>query len=174
MMTSNITFIDVLMWFKQYFVQILVIIGIFVEITPIKVNPISMLLNLIFKPLRKDMDDMKKELNENIQNVETNLKEEIDGLKEEQSKQQAKISELIISNEMNEISKIRWEILEFSSSIENHQVHTRDQYRHIKDDNKRYHHLIEKYKLDNGLIDEEMEKINKHYDKHKNSDSVYF
>ena len=54
------------------------------------------------------------------------------------------------------------------------QKHTRDEYRHIKDDNRRYHALISKYQMENGVIDEEMEKINSHYDANKDSTSVYF
>ena len=75
---------------------------------------------------------------------------------------------------MAEISRIRWEIIEFSNSIENDQLHVRDEYRHIKDEYKKYELLIKKYNLENGIITEEIEKINKHYDENKNSNSVYF
>ena len=44
----------------------------------------------------------------------------------------------------------------------------------LKDDNIRYHTLIEKYELSNGLIDEEMMKINEHYENNKDNTSVYF
>lgn len=173
-MENTITFIDVVLWFKQYALWIIAFLGIFVEITPIKFNPISWLTGLLFKPIKKDMSDMKDELNNKIDSVKTDLKVEIDSIKSDQQKYNETINSLIKSNEMTEISRLRWEILEFSNTIDNGQLHTRDEYRHIKDDSKRYHDLIKKYGLDNGVIDEEMEKINAHYEEHKDSTSVYF
>ena len=120
------------------------------------------------------MKQMKEELNNKIESVEKNLKEEIEQVKAEQHKENSRIDDLIRSNEMAEISRIRWEIIEFANSIENGQLHIRDEYRHIKDDNRRYHHLIEKYDLQNGVFDEEMEKIEKHYEENKDTSSVYF
>ena len=84
------------------------------------------------------------------------------------------MDDLISSTELSEISRIRWNILEFANSIDNDQKHIRDEYRHIKDEAKRYHALIEKYDIDNGIIDEEMEKINKRYEENKSSSAVYF
>ena len=174
LMDKSITVIDVLLWLKQYIFQIIVVIGNFVEITPIKINPISWLGKIIFRPIRDDMKQMKEELNNKIESVEKNLKEEIEQVKAEQHRENSRIDDLIRSNEMAEISRIRWEIIEFANSIENGQLHIRDEYRHIKDDNRRYHHLIEKYDLQNGVFDEEMEKIEKHYEENKDTSSVYF
>lgn len=197
------TFMDVLQWIANHIFQIIVFIGVFVEITPIKFNPISWFLNLLFKPIKSDMDDMKKEINSSIDtikedlqtdisNVKTdlkseiatvksdmkdeigNVKAEIDGVKQEQVNQSNTINELIKSNEMSEIARIRWNILEFANSIDNGQLHIRDEYRHIKDNAIRYHALISKHDITNGIIDEEMDKINKHYEANKNGTSVYF
>ena len=197
------TFMDVLQWIANHIFQIIVFIGVFVEITPIKFNPISWFLNLLFKPIKSDMDDMKKEINSSIDtikedlqtdisNVKTdlkseiatvksdmkdeigNVKAEIDGVKQEQVNQSNTINELIKSNEMSEIARIRWNILEFANSIDNGQLHIRDEYRHIKDNAIRYHTLISKHDITNGIIDEEMDKINKHYEANKNGTSVYF
>ena len=194
---------DVLQWIANHIFQIIVFIGVFVEITPIKFNPISWFLNLLFKPIKSDMDDMKKEINSSIDtikedlqtdisNVKTdlkseiatvksdmkdeigNVKAEIDGVKQEQVNQSNTINELIKSNEMSEIARIRWNILEFANSIDNGQLHIRDEYRHIKDNAIRYHALISKHDITNGIIDEEMDKINKHYEANKNGTSVYF
>ena len=82
--------------------------------------------------------------------------------------------ELIYSNEMAEISRIRWTIIEFSNSLANGQLHVRDEYRHIKDEYKKYEGLIEKYDLENGIVTEEIEKINNHYNEFKDTPSVYF
>jgi hypothetical protein len=117
---------------------------------------------------------MKIELNKNINSVKEDLKLEIESIKKEQIQQKESIEDLTKVNELNEISRIRWEIIEFANSIENKQLHIRDEYRHIIDDNKRYHALIEKYELDNGVIDEEYEKIYKHYMENKGANKVYF
>lgn len=165
--------------------EFIVILGIFFEITPIKLSPITWFLNLFYKPignnintLKTDINDkiekLKEELNDNIESVKTELKKEIDAVSSEQKTQKENILELIRTNEMSEISRIRWEIIEFSNSIENGQLHIRDEYRHIIDDNRRYHTLIKKYGLENGVIDEEFAKILKHYEDNKDTTSVYF
>lgn len=173
-MDNPLTITDVFEWLWQNLLAICAIIGIFVEITPIKFNPITSLLNLFYKPLKKDISDMKVELNDKIENVRTDLKGEIDAIKVNQISIQAQINEMVKDIDIEEIRRIRWEILEFSSSIDNNQLHTRDEYRHIKDDMKKYHALIDKYGLTNGLIDEESEKIEKHYEENKNTTTFYF
>ena len=170
----DITFMDILSWIWDHIVIIILVLSVFFEISKIKINPISWLTKLVFRPIRKDMADMKKELKDEITNMENKLSKEIDSVKSEVSSEHQRIDDLISSTELSEISRIRWNIIEFSNSIENGQKHIRDEYRHIKDDAKRYHTLVEKYDLDNGIIDEEMEKINKRYDENKNSTSVYF
>ena len=171
--TDTITIVDVLQWCWNHILEIIVILSIFVEITPVKINPISWLAGILFKPLRKDMNDMKVELSGNIDAVKKELKDEIDKIKEKQQEEEKSINELITSNEMSEISRIRWEIIEFSNSIENKQLHIRDEYRHIIDDRRRYNALIAKYKLTNGIVDEEYEKIIKHYEDNKNNPEMF-
>ena len=173
-MDNTITLMDVLLWLKQNIFQIIVVLGVFFEITPIKINPISWLMKILFKPIREELKVMKEELNDKIDSVEKNLKGEIDQVKAEQRRENNRIDELIKSNEMAEISRIRWEIIEFSNSIDNGQLHIRDEYRHIMDDNRRYQKKKKKYDLQNGVFDEEMEKINKHYEENKDTTSVYF
>ena len=158
-MDNTITLMDVLLWLKQNIFQIIVVLGVFFEITPIKINPISWLMKILFKPIREELKVMKEELNDKIDSVEKNLKGEIDQVKAEQRRENNRIDELIKSNEMAEISRIRWEIIEFSNSIDNGQLHIRDEYRHIMDDNRRYQKKKKKYDLQNGVFDEEMEKI---------------
>ena len=171
---DQITFMDILTWLWDHIVIIILVLSVFFEISKIKINPISWIIKFVFRPIRKDMDDMKKELKDDISNMEQKLSEEIDSVKSEVSSEHKRIDDLISSTELSEISRIRWNIIEFSNSIENGQKHIRDEYRHIKDDAKRYHTLVEKYGLDNGIIDEEMEKINKKYDENKHTSSVYF
>ena len=168
------TLMDVLLWLKENILQIIVVLGIFFEITPIKINPISWIMKFLFRPIRDELKDMKEELNKKIDSVEQTLKGEINQVRAEQKKENNRIDELIRSNDMNEISRIRWEIIEFSNSIDNGQLHTRDEYRHAKDNERRFRSLMQKYDLQDGVFDEEAEKINKHYNDHKDTTSVYF
>ncbi len=173
-MENTITVIDVLKWIGNNIMALIVILSIFFEISKIKINPISWLMKLLFKPMKKDMDDMKSELKADISDMEHRLSDEIDSVKQEVNSEHKRIDDLISSTELAEISRIRWNIIEFANSIENGQKHIRDEYRHIKDESKRYHELIKKYNLENGIIDEEMEKINNKYEDNKNSSAVYF
>ena len=171
---DQITAMDVLKFLGQHIVAIVLVLSVFFEISKIKLNPISSLMKWLFKPLRKDMDDMKTEINNNIDSVRDEFKTEIESLKSQQQSDANRIDSLIETNEMSEISRLRWEIIQFSNSLENNQKHIRDEYRHIKDDYKRYHTLIEKYNLNNGIIDEEMDKINARYDANASSSALYF
>lgn len=171
---GEISFVDIISWIWDHAIQILVVFSLFFEISKIKLNPITALMNHILRPIKKEIEDTKKELNDSIDQLQSEIKLEIESIKLEQANAKSTINQLIESNEMSEISRIRWEIIEFSNSISNDIKHTKDEYRHIKDEAKRYHTLIEKYELDNGIIDEEMAKINDRYEKNKNGTSVYF
>ena len=171
---GDISFVDVISWIWDHAIQILVVFSLFFEISKIKLNPITALMNRILRPSKKEIEDTKKELNDSIDSLQEEIKLEIESIKLEQANAKSTINQLIESNEMAEVSRIRWEIIEFSNSISNDIKHTKDEYRHIKDEFKRYHTLIEKYELDNGIIDEEMTKINERYEKNKNGTSIYF
>jgi hypothetical protein len=130
-------------------------------------------MNAILKPIRDEICNIKKELNDKIDETKNTLSEKIDKVESKQLEEEQKIVELIQAQEMDSISRIRWEILEFSNSIQNGQLHTRDEYLNIRDNYSRYHHLIEKNRMTNGLLDEEMRKINEHYEDNKNSNEFY-
>lgn len=169
---ETITFGQVIEWAKNL-TWIVVILGVFIEIVPIKIHPILWLMNAILKPIRDEICNIKKELNDKIDETKNTLSEKIDKVESKQLEEEQKIVELIQAQEMDSISRIRWEILEFSNSIQNGQLHTRDEYLNIRDNYSRYHHLIEKNRMTNGLLDEEMKKINEHYEDNKNSNEFY-
>lgn len=173
-MENTTTLIDVLEWISQHFLGFISFLSLFIEIAPIKIKPLTFIVNWLNKPVRNDIEAMKSELQGNIDNIKKELKGEIDQIRAQQAAENESIDQLIKSCDLAEMSRIRWEIIEFSNSIENGQMHVRDEYRHIMDDNRKYHALIKKYKMENGIIDEEMEKINNHYEENKNSTSVYF
>ena len=119
-------------------------VSIFVEITPLKFRPITWLMSRLFKSIRMEIASVKSEINDNLDSKFGELKDEVTELKTRQEEHENKIQEMIHGNEMDTIARIRWEILEFSNSIENGQMHTRDEFLHVKDNFKRYHMLIEK------------------------------
>lgn len=165
---------DALLWASSHIIEILVFLSIFLEISKVKINPISSLVKFIFKPIRKEIEELRKEFKNDIEGLRNDLTAQIDSLREDQEKSKEAVEELIYSNEMSEISRIKWEIIEFSNSIENGQLHVRDEYRHIKDEYRKYEALLEKNNLENGMITEEIEKIQNHYEENRNTTSVYF
>ena len=163
-----------LSWSSSHVVEIIIFLSVFVEISKIKLNPISAIVKFIFKPIRKEITELGDKIQKDMDELKKELKEEINSIKQDQEMEKEAINQLIYSDEMAEISRIRWEIVEFSNSIENGQLHVRDEYRHIKDDYKRYDALNKKHELDNGVVDEEIEKIEKHYEENKNGTSIFF
>lgn len=173
-MGQNDVIVAFLNFLSNNALYIIIFLGIFIEIVPIKIHPISWLMKLIFKPVKEDMTKLEDRLSKDISDVKDELKQEIDQIRSEQVKGKENIDKLIESLEMTEISRMRWEIIEFANTITNNQLHTKNEYLHIKDDIRKYHQLISKYNLQNGFIDDASEVIDKHYDEHKNSMSVYF
>lgn len=173
-MNEPITFGLIFDLIKQNLGWVITLFCLFFEISPIKISPISWLAKIIFAPIRTEMQNLKTELKSEIDSVKNDLKTEIEEVKNTQALQREDIQDTIRSMEMSEMSRLRWEILTFANSLRNNQVHTRDEYRHIKDQHKKYHGLIKKYDLDNGLTDEAMQLINNHYEANKDSSSVYF
>lgn len=172
-MNEATTLADVINWCGQHILEIAVVLSVFIEITPIKINPITLFLNLLFKPIRNEIAEMKAGIEQNITELKSELKNDIQTVVNQQSNELGTIDKILESQDLAEMSRIRWEIIEFSNSIENGQLHVRDEYRHIKDDNKKYHQLINQYHLENGIIDEEMQKINDHYEKYKDSTQIF-
>lgn len=173
-MGTNDVIIAIINFLSENVLFIFAFLSIFIEIVPIKIKPISWLMKLIFKPVKEDITNLENKLSSDISDVKEELKQEIDQIRSEQTKSKENMDKLIESLEMTEISRIRWEIIEFANTIKNNQLHTRNEYLHIKDDIRKYHELIAKYNLQNGIIDDASEEIDKHYDENKNSMSVYF
>ena len=163
----------ILSWSANHIIEIIIFLSIFVEVSKIKVKPISALANFIFKPIRKEIAELKESMQKDMLDMKKELSDEIQSLRIDQENEKKAIDELIEANEMSEISRIRWEIIEFSNSIDNNQFHVRDEYRHIQDEHRKYEALIEKYGLKNGITTEEIEKIRKHYEENKDSKNVY-
>lgn len=65
----------------------------------------------------------------------------------------------------NEIDRIRWEVLDFANSCRNGRRHTKEELDHIISQNDKYHKLLEKYEMENGVFDAEYAYILRLYKK---------
>ena len=166
MEAAPMTIVDMLNWIWDNLIGLIGIASLFIEISPIKINPIGWIGKKLMQPV-------KNEITNEINIVKTELKKDIDEIKAQQKTIQNDLNKIVEEMDAQEIRHLRWEILEFGMSIENGQLHTRDQFRHIEDDMKKYHTLIEKYELTNGLIDEVSQKIEKHYNENKDNPARY-
>ena len=128
---------EVLNWIKFNFPTIgwiLLVLSIFIQITPIKINPWSALFKWIGKM------------------ITNNACSKIDGLI-------IKVDQLEASIDANEKDRIRWEILDFANSCRNDRKHSRDEFQHIVDLNDKYKRLLKKTGDANGVFDIEFKYI---------------
>lgn len=152
-MDSPITFEQVLEWVLHNIVQICLVLSVFIQIAPIKINPWSRLFKWIGKLINSESN---KKIDEVIKKV--------DLLKQELTEAQKSIDE-------NEKDRIRWEILDFATSCRNGQQHTQDEFLHIITLNDKYRQLLAKTKETNGVFDVEYEYIKNLYaEKQKTND----
>ena len=123
----------------------------FVEFSKIKLNPLSWILNWVGKAINGP------------------LIAKIDALDQKQDAQQATMDALRDTQDDNEIDRIRWEILYFARSCRNGEWHATDEFDHVMGLNAKYHRLLERRNLKNGIIDLEYNYILQNYDKCQNN-----
>ena len=161
-------------WASHHVVEIIIFCSIFLEISKVKINPISALVKFVFRSIRKEISDTREEIKKDMETMKTELTEQIDSLKADQDKENEIINGLLRAQDMSQISVSKWQIIEFANSIQNGQLHVRDEYRHILDEYRKYESMIQKYGLEDSGTAEEIEKVKKHYDQNKETTSVYF
>ena len=147
---------DILILLKNNLLAVCFVVSLFIEFTPIKINPISAIMEFLLKPIRGDVKDMKEDMDNKIDAMEKAISE----IKDDQDK--------------NRFSVCRWEILSFASSLNNGNLFTEQEYLHVMDMINEYNILCEKCNLTNGYTDDAVKRINHHYEKYKNSGSKYF
>lgn len=104
---------------------IVVLVSVFVEITPIKINPISQFLGWLGKKINGQVLEKVEDLGKKLDATEKKIDE-------------------------NEIDRIRWEILDFANSCRNGRHHTKDEFDHIIQQNDKYHKILEEREMTNG------------------------
>ena len=77
--------------------------------------------------------------------------------------QDEKLNDVVKTIDENEIDRIRWEILDFANSCRNQRRHTKDEFDHIIEINGKYHAILERRNMKNGIIDLEYDYIVKLY-----------
>lgn len=125
-------------WISQNILQILLIGSIFIQISPIKWNPISSFVSWFGKIITQD------------------LSKKVDKLS-------ATVDDVVKQTEENEKDRIRWEILDFANSCRNGRRHTRDEFQHIVALNDKYKMLLEKTGDRNGVFEAEYAYIQQLY-----------
>lgn len=108
----------------KIFIQILGILGVVIEITPIKISPLKWIGCRLNKSTNDRLDELEKRL---------------DKLEDKSLKQDLKETRSII--------------LDFANSIRNNRRHTVEEYDHIIEMIDEYHEKCRKYKIENGVID---------------------
>lgn len=149
-------------------------LSIFIDINPrIKWNPLKSLLGFLGtylnRSIEKEISGFKEEVNRKLED-----------LQKEQNSQRETLNKIIIDTENRELSKLRWEIIEFDMSISNGQKHTREQYRHILDSGHKFDRMVLSENInvdpeDVRSIQESIANIEKHYEKNRRDlTTVYF
>ena len=98
------------------------------EVTPVKYNPWSDLIQWIGRKMNGKL----------IERIE---------------EQDRKIDNLTKMVDENEVDRLRYEILRFSNSCRNGQKHTEEEFDHIIEVTEKYHLIIARQNLTNGKID---------------------
>lgn len=129
------------------------------------------LLSLVFKPIRKFIlfiykritggRDKNKEILDRIDGVSHKVDEIRDDLTN-------KINDVSVSNDKNEIKRLRWEILSFANTCKNGVRHTQDEYKHIIEAHDDYEDLLQKTGGKNGFLDAEYNYILESYAERQN------
>lgn len=107
---------------------IVAVIGMFVEITPIKLNPFSSIIKWIGNKLNGDT-------NNQLETISSQLE--------------------IVSGRIDkiEINDMRSQILDFANSCMNERNHTKEEFEHIIDIHTQYEDIISKRGMTNGRVD---------------------
>ncbi len=128
-------------WIVHNIVQITVILSIFIQIAPIKINPWSSLFKWIGKLITQESDKKIEQLIIDTKKLKTNIEKVQHNLNE------------------NEKDRIRWEILAFANSCRNERNHTKDEFQHIITLNNKYRNLLSLTDDKNGVFEVEYDYI---------------
>ena len=132
----------------------------------VSLTAIITLLALVFKPIRQFIvfiykrithgKDRDEKLIKKINEMEATITARVDNI---ESTLSTKIQEVSDRNDENEKDRIRWEILDFANSCRNGRKHSKEEFNHIIELNKKYKRLLEKTGDENGVFEEDYKYI---------------
>lgn len=155
---------------------VVLIISVFIDLSPIKLNPIKMILAWFGRYLNKSIQT-------EISGFKVEVNDKLTQLQKEQNAQRDTLNKIVKDREAREVSRLKWEVIEFETSIrdENGIKHSREQYRHILDSADKYARiaasedsLVSIPQVDLSAVKEAASLIKKHYDDHRDSQDLYF
>lgn len=165
----------------------LIVLGlsIFVDLSPIKLNPIKAIISFIGKyfnnAVQGKIDEFEVKVNTKIDNFQSEINVKLDQLQKEQNAQRDTLNKIVKDREAKEISRLKWEVIEFETSIRNSQKHNREQYRHVLDSADTYARMVCNEDRSVSVPQEDLihvkesaANIQDHYDKHRSSQDLYF
>ena len=151
---------------------IIFVASIFIDLTPaVKWNPIRSIFRYIGNAFNSSV---KTDISAFKSAVDTRLTD----IEKKQNLQQKALEKLTSDHDNKEISRIRWEIIDFKNSIVNGVKHSRGQYRHILASIDMYLDKMESVdKRDDDYYHEVMEageSIRTHYEKFKEDTGILY
>lgn len=126
-------------------VGVITALSIFIQVSPLKINPWSIIFGWIGSEINKE------------------IKNEITSLKEEVKICGAGLTNVTGENDKRRIQDLRWAILNFSHDLRCGQEYDRYSFDHIYECDIEYTNLLEKYGMTNGQTTAAMEVINEAY-----------
>lgn len=125
---------------------IAIIASIFIEIVPIKINPLSSLFKWIGEVTNKDVNEKLSSMSTRLEDVSTRI-------------------------DMIEINNMRTQILDFANSCMNERRHTKEEFEHMIDLKNNYDSVIHEKGITNGRMDLAFKYISDLYIQCLNEDS---
>lgn len=152
---------------------IIMILAIFVDLSPIKLNPIKGICNWIGTYLSKSIAN-------EISGFRNDVTSEFEETKKELLKQRELINEIVQKNRTLNITHLYWDVVHFRSDLRNNLKYSRDEYRHVLQEASDFKSILkdnpdivisesEIYKLT-----EAEEAIKKHYDSKRDDETVLY
>lgn len=166
---------------------IIFIFSLFIDLTPgIKFNPIKWIIKQFGEAFNhsidKKMDSLKDDMTQKIDSMNdalsvkiNDVNKEIEDIKEKQIEHENLIKAQQKNHDIDEVERLKKDILDFSNRLFRKQKFTLEQYHTIMDTYKRYERIIDKYDdLENGKVDTEYEVIINHYEAHREDGEYMF
>lgn len=115
-------------WLARHWAGIAAVLSIVIEVTPIKINPWSMIFKWIGKMIGQAINAPVLTELKTVRGDLDSVRSELEDTKREQQE--------------NEKDRIRWEILDFANSCRNGRRHTKDEYEHVFRMNDKYENML--------------------------------